>query len=40
MEIFLGPEPKESLRTKDLENKISFGDEASVSKLERLKVRS
>ena len=38
--IFLGPVPTESLGTQDSENIVGFGDRASVSKLERLKVRS
>ena len=39
-ENFLGLVPMESLRTQDSENVVGLGDRASVSKLQRLKVRS
>ena len=39
-ENFLGLVPTESLRTQDSENVVGLGDRASVSKLQRLKVRS
>ena len=39
-ENFLGPVPTESWGTQDSENVVALGDRASVSKLQRLKVRS
>ena len=39
-EIFLGQVPTESLRTQDSENLVGLDDRASVSKLQRLEVRS
>ena len=38
--ILSGLQPKEPLRTQDSENVVGLGDRASVSKLQRLKVRS
>ena len=39
-ENFSGPVPTESLRTQDSENIVGLGDQASVLKLQRRKVRS
>ena len=39
-EKFLGLALSESLRTQDSENIVGLGDQASVSKLQRLKLRS
>ena len=40
LETFSGLPPTDSLRTQDSENVVALGDRASVSKLQRLKVRS